>query len=276
MFAFVLRMGLSLSSLVLVACSSGPASRSFSPNDTQIFRSGETRALTFAQLVSDLARADIVLVGERHDQARHHQAQLALLQALQAQRPWAGVALEMVPTTAQASFSEAQQALYGQPLPAAARLSAAVKWPPEWDWQAYYGIVSWLLGQQIPMVGANLDRTEIQTIMRGAQPLHGRVSTAESVKTQLADLMTGDHAMPAERLDAMVQAQLFKDRRMAQTLVQSRKPVALLAGNVHVSKQMGIPLHLQDLGSRRYVSIILLPSGQDRPDGHADYFWVID
>lgn len=54
------------------------------------------RSVSREQLLQTLAAADIVLLGEIHDQASHHQAEQWLLANLHALRPQRALALEMV------------------------------------------------------------------------------------------------------------------------------------------------------------------------------------
>lgn len=262
---------------LLTACvSPGP----FEIGHTQVYSAKKQQHLTFAHWIDALQSYDVILIGEKHDDVRHHQAQLALLQALHRHRAIRAVALEMLPSSKQAAFIQAQRTAQEQlrrdPATDANVIKAGLEWPASWDWAQYRSLVMWMLREQIPMIGANLDQTELAIIAKGAQPLKGRVSTAPEVHEALSQLVSGHHLESDTPVQALVQAQQFKDRRMAESLFRNAKPVVLLAGNVHVNKKLGVPLHLQDYGQRKVVSIMLVSSFDGRDADQADYFWVIN
>lgn len=221
----------------------------------------------------------MILLGEKHDDIRHHQAQLVLMQAMHRSRPIASVILEMLPSSQQSALSRAQMRAQQQLARDAAtspeQIRQILQWPDRWDWTQYAGPVAWMLRERIPIYGGNLNDAEIATILRGAQPLRGKVSTSPQVSQALAGLIGGHHEHTQNSLSALVQAQQFKDRRMAQALIKNRKPALLLAGNIHVSKAVGVPLHLQDYDQANFASVMLVSSPGDVDPAKADYFWIV-
>lgn len=240
---------------------------------------GSLTPLSFDELVGELANADVILLGEKHDEGRHHQAQLALLQALHQRRQIGSVVLEMLPSSSQQAFHQAQLNIQTQLSQSSAVSSSDIKdalhWPEKWAWQQYAPLITWLLRNHIPMYGANLNDDELAVIARGAQPLRGNVSIQPQVRRRIADLVRNHHVSSDAQLDAMVTAQQFRDRRMAETLVKNAKPAVLLAGNVHADGTIGVPLHLKDYGQHHVASVMLLRSPQEANTASADYFLII-
>src|SRR5690606_24864817 len=77
-----------------------------------------------------------------------------------------------------------------------------------------------------------------------------------------------------DRLPAMLAVQQQRDRRMAEALLRAPQPSMLLAGSFHVRRDLGVPLHLQDLGTRAQVRVLLLmPAGSAVDASMADYVW---
>ncbi|MDK4536682.1 ChaN family lipoprotein, partial [Kingella kingae] len=90
------------------------------------------------------------------------------------------------------------------------------------------------------------------------------------VQTALSQIISNHHGG-----GNMVAMQQYKDFRMAQALLQSPKPAWLIAGNIHASKQLGVPLFLQDAGFSGSLKVLLLSSKDNEIDKqHADYIWL--
>ncbi|MDG1579913.1 ChaN family lipoprotein [Pseudomonas sp. GOM6] len=230
--------------------------------------------ITPAQLVERLAKAPRVLVGEQHDNPDHHALQLWLSRELAAQRPQGSVLMEMINPNQQARVEEVQAQLRaGQP-PADA--FTALAWQPGWDWGLYGALVHYQLRQPYPLLAANLDRAEIMQIYQARPTLQGSASTAPAVQEKLQEDIRESHCglLPDSQIPAMLAVQQQRDRRMAERLVAAPQPALLLAGAFHVRKDLGVPLHLADLGAREgNLVLILAEVGKQPAAGSADYVW---
>lgn len=232
------------------------------------------RTLTPQQLVERLAAAPRVLVGEQHDNPDHHAVQLWLLRELAAQRPQASLLLEMLTPDQQARVDAAQAATRaGQP---PANLFQALAWQANWDWSVYGALVSYAVRQPYPLMAANLDRAQIMQIYKQRPTLTGPASTTEAVQATLLDDIRESHCglLPESQLPAMLAVQQQRDRRMAERLLAAPTPTVLLAGAFHVRKDLGVPLHLKDLGAGDgNVTLVLAEVGKDVTAQRADYVW---
>jgi uncharacterized iron-regulated protein len=75
-------------------------------------------------------------------------------------------------------------------------------------------------------------------------------------------------------MPAMLAVQQQRDRRMAERLLAAPTPALLLAGAFHVRKDLGVPLHLKDLGaSEGNAVLILAETGRTVTAESADYVW---
>jgi len=222
------------------------------------------------QLVQRLAGAPRVLVGEKHDNPDHHALQLWLLRALQGQRVQGSLLLEMLQPEQQPLVDKVQ----GQPLPA--DLPKALAWQEGWDWQLYGPIVREALQQRVPLLAANLSPGEMRQAYRQPASLTGERSNAPAVKAALLEQVRAGHCgmLPASQLPAMLAVQQQRDRRMAERLLSAPQPALLFAGAYHVRKDLGIPLHLADLGaSGESKALLLAEVGEQVEPGEADYVW---
>jgi uncharacterized iron-regulated protein len=227
------------------------------------------KQLTPEQLIERLAPAPRVLVGEQHDNPDHHALELWLLQALEQKRAQGSVLMEMLNPDQQAKVDQAR----GHEV---ADLPAALAWQKNWEWSMYGPIVRHALAQPYPLLAANLDRSEIMGIYKTRPVLAGSASTAPSVQAPLLEQIRESHCglLPEEQLPSMLAVQQQRDRRMAQRLLAAPQPALLFAGAFHVRRDLGVPLHLGDLGAGQgSVSLVLAEVGKPVPATSADYVW---
>lgn len=183
--------------------------------------------------------ADIVILGEVHDNPDAHLGQAAALQEL---RPTA-VVFEML-TTAQAARADADRA------------QIAAAWEDSgWLDYAIYAPIFDALGDA-RIIGAAAPRDTISSVYSdGAaalfgpdaarfgldQPLPPGQQTARETLQFTAHCKT----MPAEMMPAMVAVQRYRDAAFARTALETLEkygaPVALITGNGHARTDWGVP-----------------------------------
>lgn len=226
------------------------------------------------QLLSRLAPAQRVLVGEQHDNPDHHALQLWLSRELSRLRPQGSMLMEMLNPDQQNKVDQAQKT---------ARAGQAINdpfdtlaWQPGWDWSLYGPLVLHQLRQPYPLIAAHLDRTEIMQIYRQRPTLAGERSGAAEVQARLLADIRESHCglLPDSQLPAMLAVQQQRDRRMAEALLAAPQPSLLLAGAFHVRKDLGVPLHLADLGAQSGNAVLILAEvGHSVDASMADYVW---
>ena len=226
------------------------------------------------QLLSRLAPAQRVLVGEQHDNPDHHALQLWLSRELSRLRPQGSVLMEMLNPDQQNKVDQAQKT---------ARAGQAINdpfdtlaWQPGWDWSLYGPLVLHQLRQPYPLLAANLDRTEIMQIYRQRPTLAGERSGAAEVQARLLADIRESHCglLPDSQMPAMLAVQQQRDRRMAEALLAAPQPSLLLAGAFHARKDLGVPLHLADLGAQSGNAVLILAEvGRSVDASMADYVW---
>ena len=258
--------------LLLVACQSGvPTGVGQPAGEIVDLRSGQ--ALTAQALVERLAGAPRVIVGEQHDNPDHHQVQLWLLQALAQRRVQGSLLLEMLTPQQQAAVDQLRARSPGQ---WPADLPAALAWQPGWDWNLYGPIVRYALAQPYPLLAANLDGPEVRRLYKEAPTLSGGRSTAEAVKAPLLAQIAQSHCglLPESQMPAMLAVQQHRDRRMAERLMTAPTPAMLFAGGYHARLDLGVPVHLEDLGARPPAVVLMLAEkGESVAAASADYVW---
>lgn len=229
------------------------------------------QALSPGQLVQRLADAPRVLVGEQHDNPDHHRLQLWLLRALESRRPQGSLLLEMLEPRQQA-LVDAQK---GKVSPAA-DLPKALDWQPGWNWALYGPIVREALAQPYPLLAANLSPEEVRRAYRQPATPPGERSNAPAVVQALLAQVRAGHCnlLPESQLPAMLAVQQQRDRRIAERLLAAPQPALLLTGSYHARKDLGVPLHLADLGANAEGTVLLLAEvGEAVEPAMADFVW---
>lgn len=240
-------------------------------------RTGKT--LTPSEFAEKAASAPRLLLGEQHDNLKHHQAHFWLIQQLQQKRPQSSVLMEMLSVDQQPLIAK----IAANPTASYADLPQQLNWKKSWNWDFYGDIVKTVLQQRINLVATNLTADEVQTLMNGAEPLKGYRSTEPAVQQQIADLITANHGFDPktsgqnqEIIRKMVQVQQFRDRRMAEKMLNSPTPSLLIAGNHHINRRFGVPLHLSDLSPNTNSITVLFGNNPNQINADsADYYWLL-
>lgn len=277
-----MRIVLLLAAALLSACQSSlPALPTWqSPEGLQHAELGQIvelrtgAQLTPEQLLERLVVAPKVLVGERHDNPDHHALQLWLLRALAAQRPQGSLLLEMLTPDQQVKVDQARAAIAAGQAPQ--DMFDALAWQPGWAWSLYGPLVQHALRQPYPLLAANLERREIMQIYTQVPQLQGQASTAQPVRVALLQQIRQSHCnlLPESQLPAMLAVQQQRDRRMAEALIAAPEPSLLFAGAFHARRELGVPLHLQDLGAAKGVQVLILAEvGSQITAASADFVW---
>ena len=240
-------------------------------------RSGQR--VTAEQLLVQLAGAPRVIIGEQHDQLSHHQIEQWLLQQLQAQRPQGSVLLEMLNPDQQAKVDKVKPWLQTDPVVRPEHVAELLAWQRNWKWEQYGDLVMTVMRAPYPVWSANLDRSEIKQLFvdkPAVQGKHSNLANDGKVHAKLKDIIRvmHDNQIDEPRLDAMLSVQQQRDRRMAERLLAAPAPAVLIAGAYHAHKDLGVPLHVQDLtGGPAPLVLVLAQQGAAVAAPQADFVW---
>lgn len=218
--------------------------------------------------------AEFLLLGELHDNVGHHRLRLRWLEELADARRYA-LALEQFDADRQDELDraraldarEAKQSQATDLASRARRIAVAANFDFDgWDWDLYRPVIELALRRELPLVAANLSPADTTKVTQGrvapAPPPPGwGEDEAEKMRASIRDGHCG--LLPEGVVEAMAVAQRTRDARIARALAEAREdtglPVVLLAGNGHLRRDTGVPLHLAALRPNdRIVSIALL------------------
>jgi len=232
------------------------------------------QATTPQALLAELRQADVVLLGEWHDQPAHHARRAALLAALQ------GSGAVVVAEHLQRGLSLARG-----DAPLLARLGAAGFDARGWDWPMHEPLLAAIDAAGLPLRGGNLPPALARRIAREGElavppelmPLLRAAALPAPARAALDDELQQGHCgqLPAARLPDMRLAQRARDAAMWLALATSGgRPAVLLAGNGHVRLDHGVPqIALASSAGLRLVSVGFGALG-DAPTGPYSVLWL--
>ncbi|MFK7795283.1 MAG: ChaN family lipoprotein [Gammaproteobacteria bacterium] len=237
----------------------------------KVFSVKDKTWISVQQLDKNIQHEQIILLGETHTNPDHHIAQAKTIEKwLSIDKPSALV-FEML---AYDDWAELQtEYSFKQPLESLHEKLEEIS--AQWDWEIYKPILEVQIKHQMPMIGANLTREQIKKYSASEQCRVSRFG----VSLEFCDSITGDmkdaikqlifdaHCgyLPIAHTEPLLRAQLAKDASFALSLARMADThnVALIAGAVHVRKDIGVPVHLQRLG-KQSVSIAFVNVDPDK------------
>ncbi len=273
---------------ILVAAAAVYAIRGGLPRTGEVLRVRDGRVISFDRMITELAPANIVLVGEVHDQPLHHRLELAVIRALHRSGRPIAIGLEMFRAEDQGILD----AWTAGTLPRERFLPA---YYDNWrmPWPLYRDIFQYARAQHIPMVGLNIPERIAEDVAR-----NGFASLSAAQKQGLPPGVTCDvdatyrafirRAFTEHRhglgsgFQHFCEAQLVWDKAMAWHLVEYEKKhpgttVVVLAGVGHAWRR-GIPAEVARSAKLRIA--VVLPVVPDRVEqngistGDADYLML--
>lgn len=235
------------------------------------------QSITADTLSTRLASQSHVIIGEKHDNAYHHDIEYWLMTELPKKRPQGAVLLEMLTPSQQSLVDNTKKRYSGSEYLRDERLMAALKWNSGWPWKWYGNIVKAGLSADYPLLAANIDRSEISSAYKNPPIIDGVHSTDTSVRQLIQKTIELSHGGELDKTQAekMTVIQQLRDRAMAKSLLDAPTPALLIAGSFHATKVMGVPLHVADLAPNEKVTVVIMTEeGSDVTSVHADYLWI--
>jgi uncharacterized iron-regulated protein len=218
------------------------------PATAHIYDIGTGGYVSFPDMIEDLKTVRLVFMGEMHDNAGHHRAQLQVIQALHEAGVPVAIGLEMFRRDSQAALDRWTAGDLAEGPFVRVFLNNWSMWP------VYREIFQYARQRHIPLVGLNITREITQQVARSG---FGSLSAEQRGELPLVRcdvdpryqeylLRTlGSHAHNGAAFRNFCEAQLVWDAVMAKNLIdyQGRHPdrvIVILAGSGHAWK-FGIP-----------------------------------
>jgi uncharacterized iron-regulated protein len=216
------------------------------------------------QAIQRLQKARIVLVGEHHNNAAHHAAQLDVIRSLQEAGRKVAIGLEMFRKESQ---QDLDRWVAGQTSASQFKTIFLDNW--NYGWALYRPIFAYAREHHIPMIGLNVAREitaqvayhgfdSLNEEQRGS--LEGITCNVTPEYREFIGRAYGAHGHGKMNFEGFCEAQLVWDTAMAVNAVAYLKDnpetvMVLLAGSGHARK-LGIPSQLDKLGPWPYVVVL--------------------
>jgi uncharacterized iron-regulated protein len=231
------------------------------PLTGKIWSGTEQDFLSREELINRLADAELVLLGEKHDNPDHHNLRLAILRSLLSTDPSALIVMEMMTQAQQPAIDSLSS---GNPLPAADTWQQLLEWDDAWQWQFYQPTLELALQNRVRLVAGNISAETMMAIYRSETAPDQPLNQAQLAK--LSEEIDISHCgmLPSSQIPAMVRVQQARDQQMADSLMETGEfnKRILLAGNYHVRHDLSVPnyLNLSDTaaGSTEVLNLAFL------------------
>ena len=229
-------------------------------------------------LADDIANAlrsrQLVLLGEVHDNRAQHAARAAALAALLKSGARPALLMEQFDRERQPDIARARAAPGAD---AASVIAAAVPaGGGGWDWSLYEPYVALALQHGLPLVAANVSRTDARRISADGLAAHGfDAAVPRDVLDAQVQAIVASHCghVDLPRAEQMALAQIARDQFMArQIAAHADGSVLLLAGNGHVRRDIGVPRWLAPALRARSLVIGLAESPDAASGGGSPAF----
>lgn len=252
-----------------------------------IFKVSNIIQLSLQDLTGELRKARVVVIGEQHDNWRHHEAQLSVIRALHEAGQKIAVGFEMFQKDAQGDLDRW----------VSGRMSEEEffrVYSDNWDfnlWPLYRGIFDYAREHRIPMLGLNVPRSIVSRVAR-----EGFSSLTEKERKKigflscnvdpryreiLARVLGGGGHLGNSMFNNFCEAQVVWDTSMALNIIDYAEKngdtlVIALAGNFHAWKR-GIAEQISQRSELK--SLVILPSEDTSLFNYsvvledADYVW---
>lgn len=145
--------------------------------DGQIYDLHSGKIISSSELLADLATAQHLIIGEKHDNAEHHQIELWLIQNLLIQRPQGSVLLEMLTSEQQPRVNQVKCWLKDNPVVRDSRVQELLNWQKGGlgdVWRHRHAAITWALpaAQCQHWPGADIGTVQKNEFPKGKNPLH--------------------------------------------------------------------------------------------------------
>jgi uncharacterized iron-regulated protein len=255
----------------------------FTPSD-MVIRLADGSKISFEEMLTDLQGAQVVFVGELHDNMEHHRLQLRVIKGLRKLNGGIAVAMEMFTAESQPQLDAWVDGRLDQ-------LDFIRTYYKDWQmpWPLYREILLYSRSEKLPLVGLNVDRELTTKVAK-----HGFESLSPKLKSQVPTGVTCDvdpvymefirqahsiHGPGDSSFRFFCEAQMVWDKSMARHLVNflknnPEKQIVVIAGGGHAMKR-GIPRRVDELESTKIrVVMPLIPGKGGNLKEDADYLVV--
>ncbi|MGD8961102.1 MAG: ChaN family lipoprotein [Desulfobacterales bacterium] len=241
------------------------------------------KEVTFAEMMKDLNRHQIIFVGEKHNSVSHHSIQLKIIQAAFRNNHDLVVGMEMFDR----SYQEVLDLWTAGVLDEEAFLRKT-HWYVNWryDFSLYRDILLFIKQNKIKLVALNIPfhipgRIRVGGIdnlsISDKRYLPRQIDTNNSAHRNYVKTIFDQHNFPSRvKFEDFYMAQCVWDEVMAESIATdlgNRKVVALV-GNGHIQYKYGVPNRTFRRTGAPFRTVYLAPAGAEVELTIGDFIWI--
>jgi uncharacterized iron-regulated protein len=231
-----------------------------------------------SKIISRLVNADVILLGESHDNLDHRRIQTEIIQNLidAGRRP--AIYFEMLTDQEESAHERFLQASSSTPSESSGSRDSERQDVLQWEkrgwnnWEAYARIFRLADQYALPVRHADLSVELMRNVRR-----FGLLAVPKELRVRLFEILTepelrellerlqnsvaGSHRLEPNSpgIAGLVQAQMTRDAYMALRISQAQPPAVLVAGVEHARNDRGVPFHLKLRSPHLNVVSVALP-----------------
>ena len=240
-------------------------------------------AVSFDELMADLAGVRVIYVGEQHSDPVHHRIQLDIIKAVYQTDPDIVVGMEMFDHTYQHildlwSAGELDQKTFLQ----------KVHWYANWKWnfELYKDILEFIKQEKIRLVGLNVPFHIPSKIAVGGienlldddrKHIPPNIDTSIDAHRVYVEKIYNHHrATKMDSFEFFYEAQCAWEDTMAASVALNMKDdrMIVIAGNGHIIRKFGIPDRTFSQTGADFRTVYPATAGNEVESDYADYIWV--
>ena len=254
-------------------------------------RTGERAG--FEAMIDDLAKADVVFVGEDHGNPHHHEAQRRIAVALLERNPRLTIGMEMLQTDSQAAADRWVEGAIDLET-----FLREIDWRRTWGFpiELYRPLLELAREKRVPIVAHNATEATVQRLREaGIEGLTPEERTAlpemdlrnEAHQEWVRQAFRAHHDMPEAQFQRFYAIQVLWDETMAESIArvqrETGRPMIVFAGTGHLIRRLGIPSRLERRNEDLKTRVVLaVPAVENTPHeirssveaGDADWLWI--
>lgn len=250
-----------------------------------IISSQKETAISFEQLLKEIATHRVIYVGEIHTNQEHHKIQLEVIQALFKKFPNLAVGMEMFDHSYQDVLDQWSAGKLDQE-----DFLRKVHWYANWryDFSLYKDILDFIKENHLRLVGLNIPGHIPPKIREGGienlrddEKKHlpqqfGLSNTSHRDYVQKVFENHRHHFRGEVEFENFYAAQSVWEDAMAEAVAENlnHDVMVVLAGNGHIQFKYGIPDRAFKLTGAAFTTIYPASAGSTVAPGIADYIWV--
>ncbi|MHC4955137.1 MAG: ChaN family lipoprotein [Planctomycetota bacterium] len=233
-----------------------------------------SRTTPFMSMCEELAKADVVYIGETATNPSHHALELQVIRQLHARGRLHSIGIELLPRDRQKTLDDYTRGRIDE-----SAMLTNVDWSgvSKIDFDLYRPIFAFAREHRIDLVALDVGREILETVQSG-----GREALTEAQRRSVPAEDSGSGAYKDETNEQA--AHRLRDAFMADTLVRwmdaapPEAQMVVLAANPHVANRSGIPDQVRARRGKSHMTLVLLDESAPKPDAfaqaHADFVFV--